>query len=78
MFDGMFAATATQDLPASTVSQFTGISVHPGEDAAAKQETMIGVANLQRFIAKKTPPSPAIAGASGSLGFLGCDGACCW
>ena len=38
MIDGIFAANATQEIPATTVSQFSGIPVHPGEDAAAKQE----------------------------------------
>ena len=34
MSDGIFAATATQELSATTLSQFSGIPVHPGEDAA--------------------------------------------
>ena len=37
MFDGaMFAATT--ELTAASVQQFSGIPVHPGEDASAKED----------------------------------------
>ena len=64
MIDGIFAANAAQELPATTVSQFNGIPAHPGEDAAAKQEddwwrvfnAVISNTDAIHFIAKKTPP----------------------
>ena len=69
MYDGIFAANAQQDIPATTVSQFLGIPVHPGEDAAAKQEddwwrifnSVVSNTDAIHFIATKVPPSPAIA-----------------
>ena len=64
MFDGIYAANVTQELPATTVSQFSGIPVHLGEDAAAKQEddwwrvfnSVVSNTDAIHFIANKTPP----------------------
>ena len=64
MYDGIFAANAQQDIPATTVSQFLGIPVHPGEDAAAKQEddwwrifnSVVSNTDAIHFVAMKVPP----------------------
>eukprot|EP00966_Prymnesium_polylepis_P315183 7282724-Prymnesium_polylepis.1 len=64
MGDGLYAATNSTELPAATVSQFSGIAVHPGEDAAAKQDddwrrifdAVVSNTDAVHFIAKKPPP----------------------
>ena len=70
MFDGIYAANAAQELPATTVSQFSGIPVHPGEDSAAKQEddwwrvfnSVVSNTDAIHFIANKRPVSRGRSG----------------
>eukprot|EP00966_Prymnesium_polylepis_P318144 7348767-Prymnesium_polylepis.1 len=63
MIDGIHAATTPEQPAATTVSQFNGIPVHPGEDAAAKQDedwwrifnSVLSNTDAIYFIAKKVP-----------------------